>query len=180
MAKIGTICSIAKQQKAEIPEYDKIITVRLHCKGVCRSSANNLELGATQYYIRKKGQLIWGKQNFHNGAIGIVPDFLDNGLTSKDIPSFEINTYLCNPKFLLYQLQMPGYYEAAEAYTTGTGSKRLKEETFLNMEIFLPSLIEQNNIANAIDAIESKLKSALALRDAYNKQKQYLLQQMFI
>jgi len=70
-------------------------------------------LGATQYYVRKKGQLIWGKQNFHHGAIGIVPEYLDEGLTSKDNPLFDINTNLCYPKFILYQLQMPHYYKAA-------------------------------------------------------------------
>ena len=180
IAKIGSICSIAKQIKVDVPEYDRIITVRLHCKGVCRSSANNLELGATQYYVRQKGQLIWGKQNFHHGAIGIVPDDFDGGLTSKDIPSFDIDTNSCCPKFILYQLQMPCYYQAAEAYMTGTGSKRLKEETFLNMEVALPPLSEQREIVGTIEAVEKKLNVEIALLGAYMQQKQYLLQQMFI
>ena len=178
--KIGSICSIAEQIKADMSKCDKIITVRLHCKGVCRSSANNLELGATQYYVRQKGQLIWGKQNFHHGAIGIVPDNLDGGVTSKDIPSFDINSNHCCPKFILYQLQMPCYYEATEAYMTGTGSKRLKEETFLNMKISLPPLSEQREIAEAIETIEAKLNVEMALFDTYKLQKTYLLNQMFI
>ena len=180
IVKIGSICSIAEQIKADMSKCDKIITVRLHCKGVCRSSANNLELGATQYYVRQKGQLIWGKQNFHHGAIGIVPDNLDGGLTSKDIPSFDIDSNYCCPKFILYQLQMPCYYEATEAYMTGTGSKRLKEETFLNMKISLPPLSEQREIAKAIETIEAKLNVEMALLDTYKLQKTYLLNQMFI
>ena len=70
--------------------------MRLHGNGVCKSSAENLQLGATQYYRRRAGQLIYGKQNFHNGAIGIVPISLDNGITSKDIPSFDIDEMKCN------------------------------------------------------------------------------------
>ena len=137
-------------------------------------------MGATQYYVRKKGQLIWGKQNFHNGAIGIIPDYLDGGLTTKDVPSFDINTNHCCSKFILYQLQIPRYYEAAETYMTGTGSKRLKEETFLNMEISLPPLSEQREIVGAIETIEEKLNLETSLLDIYKLQKTHLLQRMFI
>ena len=131
-AIVGDVCSISEQIRAEA-NIDDIITVRLHGNGVCTSSAENLQLGATQYYRRRAGQLIYGKQNFHNGAIGIVPISLDNGITSKDIPSFDIDEMKCNSVYLLAQLQSPQYYKPAEALTTGTGSKRLKEETFLKM-----------------------------------------------
>ena len=137
-AIVGDVCSISEQIRAEA-NIDDIITVRLHGNGVCKSSAENLQLGATQYYRRRAGQLIYGKQNFHNGAIGIVPISLDNGITSKDIPSFDIDEMKCNSVYLLAQLQSPQYYKPAEALTTGTGSKRLKEETFLRMPIVLPN-----------------------------------------
>ena len=94
-AIVGDVCSISEQIRAEA-NIDDIITVRLHGNGVCKSSAENLQLGATQYYRRRAGQLIYGKQNFHNGAIGIVPISLDNGITSKDIPSFDIDEMKCN------------------------------------------------------------------------------------
>ena len=63
---------------------------------------------------------------------------------------------------------------------TGTGSKRLKEETFLNMKISLPPLSEQREIAKAIETIEAKLNVEMALLDTYKLQKTYLLNQMFI
>ena len=80
-AIVGDVCSISEQIRAEA-NIDDIITVRLHGNGVCKSSAEYLQLGATQYYRRRAGQLIYGKQNFHNGAIGIVPISLDKGITS--------------------------------------------------------------------------------------------------
>ena len=64
-AIVGDVCSISEQIRAEA-NIDDIITVRLHGNGVCKSSAENLQLGATQYYRRRAGQLIYGKQNFHN------------------------------------------------------------------------------------------------------------------
>ena len=176
---IGYVCSVSEQIKA-VPNLDDIITVRLHGKGVCKSSVENLQLGATQYYHRKAGQLIYGKQNFHNGAIGIVPENLNNAITSKDIPSFDIKSSKCNPLYLLIQLQSPHYYKPAESLTTGTGSKRLKEETFLKMPIFLPDKERQDSIATLTSSIMMKLNKADKTLNLLIKQKQYLLRQMFI
>ena len=178
-AIVGDVCSISEQIRAEA-NIDDIITVRLHGNGVCKSSAENLQLGATQYYRRRAGQLIYGKQNFHNGAIGIVPISLDNGITSKDIPSFDIDEMKCNSVYLLAQLQSPQYYKPAEALTTGTGSKRLKEETFLKMPIILPNKREQDNIAVLIHRASMNLDHAKRLLELLSIQKQYLLRQMFI
>ena len=178
-ATIGDVCSVSEQIRAEA-KIDDIITVRLHGNGVCKSSAENLQLGATQYYRRRAGQLIYGKQNFHNGAIGIVPQSLDNGITSKDIPSFDIDKVKCNSIYLLAQLQSPQYYKPTEALTTGTGSKRLKEETFLKMPIVLPNKREQDNIAVLIHRASMNLDHAKRLLELLTIQKQYLLHQMFI
>ena len=178
-AIVGDVCSISEQIRAEA-NIDDIITVRLHGKGVCKSSAENLQLGATQYYRRRAGQLIYGKQNFHNGAIGIVPISLDNGITSKDIPSFDIDEMKCNSVYLLAHLQSPQYYKPAEALTTGTGSKRLKEETFLKMPIVLPNKREQDNIAVLIHRVSMNLGHAKKLLELLSIQKQFLLRQMFI
>ena len=178
-AIVGDVCSISEQIKAEA-NIDDIITVRLHGNGVCKSSAENLQLGATQYYRRRAGQLIYGKQNFHNGAIGIVPISLDNGITSKDIPSFDIDEMKCNSVYLLAQLQSPQYYKPAEALTTGTGSKRLKEEAFLKMPIVLPNKREQDNIAVLIHRASMNLDHAKRLLELLSIQKQFLLRQMFI
>lgn len=178
-AIVGDVCSISEQIRAEA-NIDDIITVRLHGNGVCKSSAENLQLGATQYYRRRAGQLIYGKQNFHNGAIGIVPISLDNGITSKDIPSFDIDEMKCNSVYLLAQLQSPQYYKPAEALTTGTGSKRLKEDTFLKMPIVLPNKREQDNIAVLIHRASMNLDHAKRLLELLSIQKQFLLRQMFI
>ena len=178
-AIVGDVCSISEQIRAEA-NIDDIITVRLHGNGVYKSSAENLQLGATQYYRRRAGQLIYGKQNFHNGAIGIVPISLDNGITSKDIPSFDIDEMKCNSVYLLAQLQSPQYYKPAEALTTGTGSKRLKEEIFLKMPIVLPNKREQDNIAVLIHRASMNLDHAKRLLELLSIQKQYLLRQMFI
>ena len=103
-----------------------------------------------------------------------------NGITSKDIPSFDIDEMKCNSVYLLAQLQSPQYYKPAEALTTGTGSKRLKEETFLKMPIVLPNKREQDNIAVLIHRASMNLDYAKRLLELLSIQKQFLLRQMFI
>lgn len=178
--QLSNVCSISKQIKEENPALDKIITVKLHCKGVCKSSAENLLLGATAYYKRKKGQLIYGKQNFHHGAIGVVPDDLDGGITSKDIPSFDIDSSKCDVLFIMYQMQRPQYYRSVEALTTGTGSKRLKENVFLKLPIILPDINIQKQIVCIIKSMIEKQKIEESILEDLQNQKKYLLQQMFI
>lgn len=86
----------------------------------------------------------------------------------------------CNSVYLLAQLQSPQYYKPAEALTTGTGSKRLKEETFLKMPIVLPNKREQDNIAVLIHRVSMNLGHAKKLLELLSIQKQFLLRQMFI
>ena len=52
--------------------------------------------------------------------------------------------------------------------------------TLADLKIPIPNNSKQNYIANLMLSFERKLSNQLALSDLYNKQKQYLLRQMFI
>ena len=52
--------------------------------------------------------------------------------------------------------------------------------TLADLKIPIPNNSKQNHIANLMMSFERKLSTQLALSDLYNKQKQYLLRQMFI
>ena len=52
--------------------------------------------------------------------------------------------------------------------------------TLADLKIPIPNNSKQNYIANLMLSFERKLSNQLALRDLYNKQKQYMLRQMFI
>ena len=72
------------------------ITVRLNCKGVEQRSLKAEKEGATKYYTRKSGQFIYGKQNIHKGAFGIIPQELDGFTSSADLPA-SIQPFCCPP-----------------------------------------------------------------------------------
>lgn len=84
------VCS--RKIKSRNIDKSRLLTVKLHLKGVSQNdNTNTLSLGATNYFIRKKGQFIYGKQNLFNGAFGIIPDEFDGFLSSGDVPALDIN-----------------------------------------------------------------------------------------
>ena len=90
--KLIPIKNILKESKIN-PEFDdpsKRISVRLHCEGIeKRTERATDQTGATRYYKRLEGQFIYGKQNLHKGALGIVPNDLHGFCSSQDIPAFD-------------------------------------------------------------------------------------------
>ena len=52
--------------------------------------------------------------------------------------------------------------------------------TLADLKIPIPNNSKQNHIANLMQSFERELSNQLALNDLYNKQKQYMLRQMFI
>ena len=68
----------------------KKLTVKLWGKGVQEKQDILSGSANTQYYIRKSGQLMYGKLDFLHAAFGIVPSQLNNYESTIDSPSFDV------------------------------------------------------------------------------------------
>ncbi|QQM25385.1 restriction endonuclease subunit S [Elizabethkingia sp. M8] len=178
---LGEVMSIPEKTKAQNIDKNKLLTVKLHLKGVLKNdNTDTLSFGATNYFIRKKGQFIYGKQNLFNGAFDIIPDEFDGFLSSGDVPTLEINNSKINSSFLLYLMGRKEFYKPLEDFATGSGSKRIHEKTLLGIKIPFPSLPEQTKIANFLSAIDSKIDIESQLLQKLEEQKKFLLQNMFV
>jgi restriction endonuclease S subunit len=152
--------SIPEKTKAVTIDRNKILTVRLHRKGVVRNeSTHGLKLGATTYFHRKAGQFIYGKQNLHNGALGIVPEELDGFVSSSDVPALDINEKIIEPQFLITYLGRTSFYKHLEKYSAGSGSKRISEKTLRSVKIDQFSLEDQQEFLVQNNTIKKSLKS---------------------
>lgn len=133
---MGAFLHLPKKIELAIKDTDELMTVKLNLGGIIKGSLRDtLSLGSTKYYQRKAGQLIYGKQNFFNGSIAIIPKAFDGLATSGDVPSFEISNI--NKEFLYHNIARKNYWRKAEALASGTGSKRIHEQTFLQMKIYV-------------------------------------------
>ena len=146
------------------PDTDKRIRVRLNVKGVEKRPDTNDKKGATKQYIRKAGQFIYGKQNFHKGAFGIIPPELDNYETSSDIPSFDVRED-CLPEWIYYYFKAGNRYLELVKYARGVGSKRIHPKQIVDIEIPLPPIQVQKDIIEEIRRIEKdELSQQLSLQ----------------
>jgi restriction endonuclease S subunit len=170
--KIGEFLTESKIIAVESDAAHRI-TVRLNCKGVEQRSLKAEKEGATKYYIRKAGQFIYGKQNIHKGAFGIIPQELDGFTSSADLPAFDVDLLKCIPEWICICLQKDNYYKSLQKNVKGVGSQRLAVNVFLDSEIPLPSVKTQKEI---IKKIKLQLQKTDQLSIEIESQKSYIKQ----
>jgi type I restriction enzyme, S subunit len=135
------------------PDTNRRIRVKLNVKGVEKRPETNDKKGATNQYIRKAGQFIYGKQNFHKGAFGIIPADLDGYETSADIPSFDIRED-CLSEWIYYFFKAGNRYLELEKYARGVGSKRIHPKQIAELKIPLPPIEIQKKIIGRLKTLE--------------------------
>lgn len=146
---------------AETPDPDKRIRVRLHVQGVEKRPLENEVQGATRQFIRSAGQFIYGKQNFHKGAFGIIPEHLDGFETSSDIPSFDVGNQ-CLPEWVFYFFKIGNRYLELEQLARGVGSKRIHPNQIFELEIPLPPVEEQYRLIQKYERVEADFSNLAA------------------
>lgn len=151
--KLGTLLTESKIESAN-PNADKRISVKLNVKGIEKRPLTKDKEGATKYYTRKAGQFIYGKQNLHKGAFGIVPEELDGYESSSDIPAFDVDES-CYPEWIYYFFKKGNFYLKLESLAKGVGSKRIHPHQIFDLDIFLPKKEEQKEILDRIAELES-------------------------
>lgn len=157
--KLGSLLTESKIV-SETPDTDKRLRVRLNMLGVEKRPKTNDKEGATKYYIRKSGQFIYGKQNLHKGAFGIILEELDGFESSSDIPAFDVDES-CYPEWIYYFFKKGNFYEKLEGLARGVGSKRIQPIQIFNFDIYLPSRDEQKKILEEISKLEIQYTNIL-------------------
>src|SRR5690554_5173552 len=132
------------------PDPNRKIRVRLNCNGVEKRPLMSEKKGATKNYIRKSGQFIYGKQNFHKGAFGVIPIELDGFSSSGDLPAFDVDSR-CLPEWINYWFKTDNRYLNLAKHAKGVGSQRVNVKSFLQEKIALPSLKQQSQIIDKIN-----------------------------
>ena len=157
----------------------KKITVKLWGNGVFEK--NDAIQGSinTQYFRRKAGQFIYSKLDFLNQAFGIIPPSLDNFESTVDLPCFDITGEL-NPVFLLEYVKRKDFYERLGETADGSRkARRIHAETFLSFSAALPTLAEQQKIAECLSSVDELMAAQARKVDALKTHKKGLMQQLF-
>ncbi|HEM4362615.1 restriction endonuclease subunit S [Streptococcus suis] len=155
------------------------LTVRLWGRGVVSKKEIYSGSSATQYYIRKSGQFIYGKLDFLNQAFGIIPPELDGYESTLDSPAFDLLKGI-NGQFLLeFVSRKEFYYYQGNIANGSRKAKRIHTETFLGMPISLPTLPEQEAIGSFFSDLDQLITLHQRKLDDVKELKKALLQKMF-
>lgn len=156
----------------------KRLTVRLHLQGVEARPVRGTERdGATAYFRRRAGQLIYGKQNIFRGAIGIVPTKLDGFSSTQDLPAFDIADGI-DPRWLYFWLSRKSFYTSLEALAAGSGSKRLHPEEFFKVRLYVPDHAIQTAVADYLGTLREEIDLLGQSVAALKTQKRGLMQKL--
>lgn len=143
------------KEKVEI-EDDKTykqITVKLYGKGaVLRDKKRGERIETKKQYKAKEGDLIVSKIDARNGALAIVPEELDGAVVTSDFPLFKVDTDIINLDFLRYSLRYGNWDDILERSAKGTTNRRrVKPSDVLDLEVPLPPMEEQEEIAERLE-----------------------------
>ncbi len=177
--KLGDFLKTPEKVKAHIQSKDDLMTLKLNLGGLeSGSNRETLELGSTIYYKRKAGQFIYGKQNFFNGSMAIIPIDLDGKATSGDVPSLDVVGILS--EYLYVYVSRGDYWKSKEAEASGTGSKRIHEKILQGFDIKVPSTQnEQTKIGSLFKQLDNTITIHQRKLDLLKEQKKGYLQKMF-
>ena len=152
-------------------EY-KRVKIKLYNKGVSiRDKVFGKDIGTKKQFIIKEGQFLLSKIDARNVAFGIATKEIDGAIITADFFAYDIDETIINPYFLSLITTTDEFLNFAKNSSTGTTNRqRLNEELFLNVEIPLPSIDEQNDLVQPLlDNLEKQeienIKLTQALKD---------------
>ena len=159
-------------------EVAKKITVKLYGNGVFAKDEKRIGSESTKYFIRKAGQFIYSKLDFLNGAFGIIPEHLDGYESTLDLPAFNFTEYV-EPAWLVQYISREEFYSAQLGLANGgRKARRVNPADLLNIEIPLPSLPEQQKIAQVLSIADAELTNLQGQLAKLKLEKKALMQQL--
>lgn len=176
--KVGEFLTVSK-----IPGHTGIdakkLTVKLWGKGII--GKNDVFTGSenTKYYIRRAGQFMYGKLDFLHAAFGIVPEHLDTYESTLDSPAFDMHDI--DSHFLLERVMQKNFYLHNGIIANGSRkAKRIHENIFLDMNLVVPSYIEQEKIGSIFRSLDDLITLHQSKLEKLQKIKKSMLERMFV
>jgi len=94
-----------------------------------------------------------------------VPASLNGALVTNDFPLFHLNAKRLEPAFLGWLCRTADFVELCLRASEGTTNRvRLKEDSFLALEIPLPPVAEQRRVVTRIEELAAQIQEARTLR----------------
>ena len=116
----------------------------------------------------RSGDVIYNKLFAWRGSFGIVPPELDGMFVSDKFPTYELDRGKVNDSYLAWFFRHTDVWDQSQRMSTGSAALSkltLNPPKFLQLEIPLPSMHEQERITRKIDTVAEKVADAKIARE---------------
>jgi type I restriction enzyme, S subunit len=167
--KISEFVQQANNDIVLIPtETYSLLGMRLEGRGLfIREQKQGGEIGSKSLNKVVPGEFIYSRLFAWKGAFDFVKNDFDGCYVSDEYPCFAVDEKQVDAKFLHYYFSQSKVWKEVEQYCIGVtkaSRNRFKEKYFLNFEIKLPSVKEQQYIVSVIDRVEQRIEKIKQLR----------------
>lgn len=141
----------------------KRVTIRSKHQGIClRDSQYGNDIGTKKQFFVKQGQFLLSKIDARNGAFGIVTEEVDGAIITGNFWTYEVNKKELNIELFYIMTSLPFFDELCKNSSSGSTNRQyLDEKKFLNQEITLPPIEEQNSFIEHFKKLQEKHSQTL-------------------
>ena len=150
-----------KTQEQLLSVYlDRGVILHSEGGGMVHKPADNLE----KYQLVEVNDFVMNNQQAWRGSVGVSPY---RGIVSPAYLIFSFNKTLCEPKFFKYFLRDKGVVDQfmIASMSVGTIQRQVKWHLLKTIQLSIPSLIEQNTIANFLDTETTRIDNLIAKQE---------------
>jgi len=169
LVKFGEILRPNKRPYMLGSEEDaNLVGMRLYGHGPFHrelKSASNIR--KKSHFVIKAGDVIYNKLFAWKGTFGVVPPELDGMFVSDKFPTYEHDGAKVHLDYLNWFFRYPPLWEQARQMSTGSAALSkltLNPPRFLDLQIPLPPLEEQQWLARKIGQLTASIEEAKSLR----------------
>lgn len=147
-----------------------LLGVRWYGKGsFLREEATAETAKARHYYQVRAGDFVYNRLFAWKASFAVIPPEQNGCYVSGEFPLFEVDRSWVLPEYLLLLMLRADTVDRVNAESTGSTSvsrNRWREEFFLDLEVELPSLEEQERRVRAIALFDSYIDGLRSQLDA--------------
>ena len=150
-----------KTQEQLLSVYlDRGVILHSEGGGMVHKPADNLE----KYQLVEVNDFVMNNQQAWRGSVGVSPY---KGIVSPAYLIFSFNKKICAPKFFKYFLRDKGVVDQFmnASMSVGTIQRQVKWHLLKTIQLSIPSLIEQNTIANFLDTETTRIDNLIAKQE---------------
>lgn len=180
LEKLGNLLEqIGRMERVNPDASYHLLGVRLEGNGpFIRETVTGTETSAGRLNQVKSGDFIYSRLFAWRGAFGVITDAMAGCFVSNEFPIFRTNQERLDVGYLARWFQLPSVWRKVEGSCTGstpTTRNRFKEQFFLELEIPLPPLTEQQALVARLDSLAEKTRQLEAHLDAVERDAQRLV-----